>query len=277
MDPAAASAMVSSPTATMTAVVADDDPEIRSIITEYLVLHGCQVTQASNGLEALNSVRQVRPDLLVLDIMMPRLGGVEAMVQIRNDFPEVAVIIVTGIPDDALRGRALALGAAALLPKPLDLDLLGSIVSTVTAWSVQPAEPPGGRAPAQGAGASARTRILVVDDDDEMRSLLQDFLEGEQYDAVLACDGLEALQIVIDARPPIALLDITMPRLGGLEALTAIRAISPTTQVIMVSGIDDVELARRTLAHGAFDYVTKPINMTYLQRSIEAALGIADG
>lgn len=256
----------------MTAVVADDDPEVRAVITEYLALRGFEVTQATDGLEALTHVRRVRPDVLVLDIMMPRLGGVEAMVQIRSDFPDVAVIIVTGVPDDALRGRALALGAAALLPKPLELDLLGSIIATVTTLSVSGSRTAGDRSPAGPVATQRARRILIADDDEEIRSMLSDFLQQHHYETVLASDGLQALKIIIDEPPPIVLLDIQMPRLGGIEALTAIRAIAATTQVIMISGIDDVELARRALSYGAFDYVTKPVDFAYLQRSIEAAI-----
>lgn len=257
----------------MTAVVADDDPEVRAIIAEYLVLRGFEVTQAADGLEALQSVRQVRPDVLVLDIMMPRLGGIEAMVQIRSDFPDVAVIVVTGIPDDALRGRALALGAAALLPKPLELNLLGSIIATVTTLNVNSARPGRDERLATSPGRTQpATRILIADDDEDIRNLLSEFLQQDNYETVLASDGLQALKIIIDEPPPVVLLDIQMPRLGGIEALTAIRAIAPTTQVIMISGVSDVDLARRALSHGAFDYVTKPVDLPYLRRSIEAAV-----
>lgn len=66
-----------------------------------------------------------------------------------------------------------------------------------------------------------------------------------------------------------------MPGLSGIEALAAIRAVAPATRVIMISGIEDVELARRALSYGAFDYVKKPLDLPYLQRSIEAAVNLA--
>jgi CheY-like chemotaxis protein len=118
------------------AVVADDEPEIRALIAEYLVRLGYQVTQAGDGLEALLHVRDLRPSLLILDLMMPRLGGIDALGHIRRTYPDIAIIVLTGTTDDALRGRVIGLGAAALLPKPLDLDILGTIISTIAPRSL---------------------------------------------------------------------------------------------------------------------------------------------
>lgn len=73
------------------------------------------------------------------------------------------------------------------------------------------------------------------------------------------------------------LLYVTMPRLGGLEALTAIRAIVPAVPVIMLSGQTDVELAKRTLSFGAFDYIVKPVDFTYLAESVGAAIAMTQG
>jgi CheY-like chemotaxis protein len=76
---------MTAPSRQRSAVVADDDPEIRDLVTEYLAGRGFKVTQAPDGLEALRCVRVARPDLLVLDLMMPRLGGVQALGHIRRD------------------------------------------------------------------------------------------------------------------------------------------------------------------------------------------------
>jgi DNA-binding response OmpR family regulator len=255
----------------MTAVVADDERVIRELLAEYLVQRGFEVTTAADGLEALYHVKRLVPDLVVLDLMMPRLGGIDALAHIRAQLPQVVVIVLTGTPDDALRGRVVALGAAALLPKPLDLDLLGIIIGTVVnvaseSRAATPASP-------TAAMPSAAAPVLVVDDDDDIRRALGAFLEQAGYQAVLASDGVAALERLVATPPRVVLLDIAMPRLGGLEALTAIRGLAPATQVIMLSDPADVDLARRALSCGAFDYVRKPLDLVYLKRSLEAALG----
>lgn len=260
-------------TTPLTAVVADDEPEVRDLLAEYLANRGYQVTEAQDGLEALLHVRDLRPTLLILDLMMPRLGGIDALGHIRRTYPNVVVIVLTGTMDDALRGRAVGLDAAALLPKPLDLDMLGTIISTVVPRSVESA--PAANSPAAAAPAPTAPspiRVLVVDDEADIRDLLGEFVERRGYQALLAPDGLSALRTIIAEQPDVVLLDIEMPRLGGMEALTAIRAIAPQTAVIMVSGIDSVDLARQALVHGAFDYVRKPVDFEYLERSLDTAV-----
>jgi DNA-binding NtrC family response regulator len=67
------------------------------------------------------------------------------------------------------------------------------------------------------------------------------------------------------------LLDIDLPRLGGVEALTAIRGLAPDVKVIMISGKANVDTAKLTLAYGAFDYVTKPFDLDHLGAILDAA------
>lgn len=115
-------------------------------------------------------------------------------------------------------------------------------------------------------------RILIVDDEAEIRELLGELLGKTGYQIRSVADGESALRAVRDEAPDVVLLDIVMPGLSGIEALTAIRAIAPDVKVIMISGKADVETAKRSLAYGAFDYVTKPIDPAYLTLSVAAAL-----
>ena len=111
-----------------TVLIADDDPEIRGVIGEYLQSNGYEVLEAKNGLETLLHVKRSRPNAVVLDLMMPRLGGLDALKRIRPFDPEIAVIVVTGTSDPELEQQALVLGAAAVLTKPLALaDLLAAV------------------------------------------------------------------------------------------------------------------------------------------------------
>ena len=75
-----------------------------------------------------------------------------------------------------------------------------------------------------------------------------------------------------EIRPDLILLDVDMPRLRGIETLLVIRELSPETKVIMISGKADEAEARRALALGAFDYITKAFDLAYLRQVIEAAL-----
>ena len=85
-------------------------------------------------------------------------------------------------------------------------------------------------------------------------------------------DAAAAIAAVAADPPDVVLLDIQMPGLGGVDALAAIRAVAPDVKVIMVSGTSSGDLASRALAYGAFDYVAKPIDLAYLQRSLETAI-----
>ena len=119
---------------------------------------------------------------------------------------------------------------------------------------------------------SARARIMVVDDMPDVQELLRDFLEEEGY-AVEAFDNAsDALQRLDGFRPGVILLDILLPGLSGLAALEQIRGTNPEVGIIMVTGIGDDAIARKTLAQGAFDYIPKPIDLDYLKRSLETFL-----
>ena len=114
--------------------------------------------------------------------------------------------------------------------------------------------------------------ILVVDDEPEIRALLNDVFADRGYAVHAAVDGAAALKCVVEHRPDVVLLDVDMPRLRGVETLVAIRELSPQTRVVMISGKGDVAEARRALALGAFDYVTKPFDMLYLDQVIQIAI-----
>jgi DNA-binding response OmpR family regulator len=207
---------------------------------------------------------------VVLDLLMPRLGGLDALKRIHAFDPRILVVAVTGQPDPELRSRALAVGATALLTKPVGLVELAAILEGPTRPVVDERSE---RASVQAAPAApVAGRVLVVDDDPEIHALLEEFLARHGYATRSVLDGAAAVRAVLDDAPDVVLLDITMPRLGGLEALAALRAIAPAVQVIMLSGQTDVELAKRTLSFGAFDYVTKPVDFAHLAESVGAAI-----
>lgn len=250
-------------------LVADDDGDVREVLAEQLRLRGFEVAEAGNGLDALLHVKRARPRAVVMDLHMPRLGGIDAIVRIRAFDPTITVVVVTADINTAIHRQALAFGAVAVLNKPVAFaDLVSALAEAPSPRSSFVEEAPS-------AGASRPGRVLVVDDDPEVRALFTDFLAMNNYIVRAVDNGAEAIRTVVEEAPDVVLLDIEMPRFGGFEALAAITAIAPAVKVIMVSGISSVETARSTLAHGAFDYIPKPPDLEYLKQSLEAALTMA--
>ena len=111
-------------------------------------------------------------------------------------------------------------------------------------------------------------RVLVVDDEPDALELLQAFLEAKGYEVLTASDGEEALQKVKEERPHLMLLDVRMPKLTGLEVLKRVREIDREVGVIMVTAVNEEETGRQALQMGAFDYITKPLDLKYLERCL---------
>lgn len=108
-------------------------------------------------------------------------------------------------------------------------------------------------------------RILVVDDDIEICSVLEDFLNLKGYAVYTASNGENAVRQVKEVKPHIILLDVAMPGIDGIETLQEIKKVDPAVGVIMITSVVDEELARRAIASGAYEYITKPLDFHYLE------------
>jgi DNA-binding response OmpR family regulator len=108
-----------------------------------------------------------------------------------------------------------------------------------------------------------------VDDEPEFREMLAEYLGGKGFEVVEAGSGEEALLQIPVARPHVVLLDLMMAGIGGMEALQRIKALQPETCVIMVTAVDDLDVARGALSAGATDYVTKPFTFQYLDSVLD--------
>ena len=119
-------------------------------------------------------------------------------------------------------------------------------------------------------------KILVVDDDPAARKMLTLLLEttGE---ILLASSGEEALRVIETHRPRLMLLDMVMPGMGGLEVLAAARGAAAPMTIIMLTGENDVELAKRALELGAAEYVTKPFDLRRLKERVERSMAAVPG
>jgi two-component system, response regulator, stage 0 sporulation protein F len=118
-------------------------------------------------------------------------------------------------------------------------------------------------------------KVLVVDDEPEVRELLQEFLSDRGYDVLVAASGREALDAVDAQKPDLVLLDVAMPEMDGIEALRRIATVEPPVRVIMVTANPDISLTSKLLAMGAVDYIPKPFDLDYLEQAVSVQLSAA--
>ena len=111
-------------------------------------------------------------------------------------------------------------------------------------------------------------KVLVVDDELEVRQILQEFLAHKGYEVYAAESGPEALNALDTFKPAVVLLDVSMPDMDGVETLKRIVALQPTLPVIMVTANVDVGVTSKLLGLGAADYIPKPFDLEYLDQAV---------
>ena len=246
----------------------DDDVDVLELLKEYFTEQGFVVLTATNGVEAFLQVKRWQPKAVILDLFMPRLGGIGALGRIKALNPDVVVILVSGMGNALELVTEAGLSVAGAFTKPLDLMQLSETLarSGVVAPAALVAVATGDTGRAK---RPVRARVLVVDDELEFRKVLAEHLEDRGFDVMEAQDGEEALLRVPDFHPHIVLMDVMMTGMGGVEALRRIKTTAPETCVIMVTAVEDIDSARGALALGASDYVTKPFSFQYLDSVLE--------
>ena len=120
--------------------------------------------------------------------------------------------------------------------------------------------------------ADYKTKVLVVDDEETVRVLLQRILQAAGYEAGIAANGKEALSVIADGGIDVVMLDINMPGLSGVEVLGKISTDWPDLCVIMVTAVADVQTAVTAMKLGAYDYITKPFDQDEALRKIRQAV-----
>ncbi|HET7876687.1 MAG TPA: response regulator [Methylomirabilota bacterium] len=120
--------------------------------------------------------------------------------------------------------------------------------------------------------ADKRGTILVVDDEPPVTEMLADFLAEHDFHVLQAHSGVQALGKLAQEAVDVVLLDVRMPEMDGLEVLKRIREHYPRVGVLMVSGNDDIEMAKQAIGLGAFDVTLKPVDFAYVQRAIDKML-----
>jgi two-component system, NtrC family, response regulator AtoC len=122
----------------------------------------------------------------------------------------------------------------------------------------------------------AQRTILVADDDASIRSLLKQLLSDEGYNVVEATTGSEVVEKVKDVNPDLVIMDVRMPELDGIEALSKLKVSSPKTSVLIMTAFGSSNNAIRAMELGAFDYITKPFELDKISHTVKRVIEYRD-
>ena len=114
--------------------------------------------------------------------------------------------------------------------------------------------------------------MLVVDDDEQILRLLKRVIESKGLSCVTCQSAKEALAILPTSLIKVALIDIFMPEMSGLDLMRHLQKIAPSLHVIMITGSSDIDVAQECMRQGARDFITKPFDMEYLETSVLAEI-----
>jgi DNA-binding NtrC family response regulator len=234
-------------------LLVDDEAGLRTTLAANLELEGYEVIEAGSAEEALQKVGGLRFDLVLTDIRMPGMNGVDFFRELRRRHVDAPVVLMTGFALEDLIADGLAEGAFTVLPKPFDVQ---HAVDTL-------------------ARAAKRPLVLVVDDTESVATTTADALRACGLRAISVLDGEAALAAVARNDVDLCVVDMVLPGMSGAEVVEKLRSRNPPVSAIAISSHDVPEMIRQVSAAGAFQFVRKPFSMPDLIRLIAKARGVA--
>ena len=201
-------------------LVIDDDTEAREILIRSLRQELYEIASAAGGEEGLRLARELKPDVIVLDVLMPTMDGWMVLTTLKADpeLAEIPVVMLTMLNDEHM---GLALGASDYLTKPINRDRLTAVLRK--------------HLPDQGSG-----NILVVEDDPITRDMMKHLLEKEGYAVTVANNGKLGMEQALATQPALVLLDLMMPEMDGFQFVEELRDHEElkATPVVVVTAKD---------------------------------------
>ncbi len=241
-------------------LVIEDDETARKQLAKAIRKEGYEVLTAEDGRAGLDLFKQELPEIVITDLKMPGIGGLEVMQTVKRISPHVQVILITAFGETDTAILALQEGVLDYLKKPLDLDQLTVVLGRA------------GEKVMEYKKVETFPTLLLADDEEKTRKRLAKILEDESWRVIQAGNGQEAVDIFEREKIDVAILDIKMPQKDGLEALHAMRSISDDFEAIILTGYGDEASAIQALRDGAMNFLKKPIDLDQLTIAAQKAL-----
>jgi CheY-like chemotaxis protein len=272
-----------------TVLIADDDADFLTVLAQRCKALGLGVQVATDGLGALATIVREEPDLVILDLDMPAVGGMGVAQKLLGDptLRPIPVVFCTGQSDPATIERCRALGAHYVTKGADAWPELKTILCRLLAMPDDVADaavaaPAAVAAATSESQAAARPKVLFVDDDPDMRRVMQIRLRACGIDVHIASTAMQALWIAMKEVPDVIITDYHMPEGSGQYLLGRLKGtpLLKDVPVIMLTGARigndrDFALERRFLGeYGAAAFLAKPVDLDVLLGALSEHIDI---
>ncbi|MFC1624661.1 response regulator [Candidatus Omnitrophota bacterium] len=250
-------------------LVVNDEVSLREAIRSELSAKGYDVSTVPSADQALAIIFQEVFDLILLDINVGGGAGVSLLKKVREAKKDLPILIYSASLTPELEKEAMAAGANEVLKKdtatPQIVEQIGKIVKTKAKDDTfqEPSE-------------KKEKSILVVDDEASIRLMLKEFFKTKDYRVLEAENGEKALEVARSEKFSLVLLDIDMPVMNGIATLPKLLEINPKLGVMMVTGNQADENVKKAMELGAWGYVLKPFDFSYLELEVMSKLAMAE-
>ena len=248
-----------------TLLVIEDNKQNMKLVRDLLQIGQYQVFEATDAESGIQLAREHQPDAILMDLKLPGMDGLSATRVIRSDaeLKDTAIAALTAHVMQGIEEKARRAGCDEFIAKPIDTRSFLDTIARLLKKSRQPADisKQGEVIPIKQVQAERMEkdmRILVVDDEDSVRTVISQVLKDEGFAVTEAANGKQALECMQKDSFSLVITDIVMPEMTGLELLEKIKDQSPETQVIIITSHASLETAITAMRHGAYDYLFKP-------------------
>ncbi|MCU0694541.1 MAG: response regulator [Polyangiaceae bacterium] len=232
-------------------LVEDDQPTAIGL-ARVLEKEQFEVESVVDGRAALDSFDRQPADIVITDLKLPGMNGLELMRAVKRRSPDVPVILMTAFGETDAAVEAIRLGALDYFRKPVQLEELLLAVGRARELIVRRQRD------------SQFPTVLLAEDDATTRERLTEILRKENWHVLPAKDGAHALEVFEANKVDVALLDLKMPRMDGLSALAAMRRARQNFVAVILTGYGDEDAAIQALRNGAMGFIRKPIDLEEL-------------
>ena len=230
-------------------LIVDDEANYRNTLSKILTVKGYETTLAEGGFQALDIMNDREFDVVLMDIKMPAMNGVETYKKMKAIRPETVVIMMTAFSVENLIEDAIKEGAYAVVRKPFDIDMIINMIEK----------------------SKNGAYLAVIDDDPEICKTMKNVMQQKGYSTTTCVTGEEAIALSKERPQDIFFIDVKMPVLNGLETYLEIKKSNPKAVAVMMTGYREEmdDLIKEALHNNAYTCLYKPFDMDDAIKIIE--------